>query len=106
MRRSSTGLGLGTYHKSESKASLSDPSTKGSNLKVGTTLQSEIAPHPVVSPVAKSPAREAEASRPSPIVVLSLFGTIPVSHPQELPAPVPVVSPRSLRLTFVDHLLW
>jgi len=91
MRRSSTGLGLGTYHKSESKTSLSDSSTKGSNLKVGTTLQPQITPATIVSPVAESPAREAEASRPSPIVAPSPLGAIPVSHPQEPPAPVPVI---------------
>ena len=92
MRRPS--LGLGTHHKSESKTSLSDStgSTKGSNLKVGTTIQQEIAPHSVVSPVAESPAREAEASRPSPIVVPSPLGAIPVSQPQETPAQNPAVS--------------
>jgi hypothetical protein len=94
MRRSSTGLGLGTLHKSESKTSLSDvvsATTKGSNLKLGTTLQSQVAPHTVVSPVAESPAREAEASRPSPIVAPSPLGAIPVSRPQEPPAPAPVI---------------
>lgn len=91
MRRSSTGLGLGTYHKSESKTSLSDSSTKGSNLKVGTTLQSQITPATIVSPVAESPAREAEASRPSPIVAPSPLGAIPVSRPQEPPALEPVI---------------
>ena len=94
MRRSSTGLGLGTHHKSESKTSLSDSnsSTKGSHLKVGTTIQSQIAPHTLVSPVAESPAREAEASRPSPIVAPSPLGAIPVSRPQETPADIPAVS--------------
>ena len=95
MRRSSTGLGLGTIHKSESKTSLSDSaSTKGSNLKVGTTIQPEIAPHSVVSPVAESPAREDEASRPSPIVGPSPLGAIPVSQPQEASteAEIPTVS--------------
>lgn len=91
MRRSSTGLGLGTHHKSESKTSLSDSSTKGSNLKVGTTLEPEIAPHTIVSPVAESPAREAEASRPSPLVAPSPLGAIPVSRPQEAPTHIPGV---------------
>ena len=91
MRRSSTGLGLGTHHKSESRTSLSDSSTKGSNLKVGTTLEPQIPPHTVVSPVAESPAREAEASRPSPIVAPSPLGVISDSRPQATPAPVPVV---------------
>jgi len=93
MRRSSTGLGLGTQHKSESKTSLSDivSSVKGSNLKVGTTLPPQVAAHTVVSPVAESPAREAEASRPSPIVAPSPLGAIPVSHPQEPLAPVPII---------------
>ena len=88
MRRSS----FGTHHKSESKTSLSDSSTKGSNLKVGTTLEPQVAPHTVVSPVAESPAREAEASRPSPIVAPSPLGAILDSRPQEVPAPIPVVS--------------
>jgi len=88
MRRSS----FGTHHKSESKTSLSDSSTKGSNLKVGTTLEPQITPHTVVSPVAESPAREAEASRPSPIVAPSPLGAILGSRPQEAPAPIPVVS--------------
>jgi len=88
MRRSS----FGTHHKSESKTSLSDSSTKGSNLKVGTTLEPQITPHTVVSPVAESPAREAEASRPSPIVAPSPLGAILDSRPQEAPAPLPVVS--------------
>ena len=94
MRRSSTGLGLGTLQKSESKTSLSDStgSTKGSNLKVGTTLEPPIAPHTIVSPVAESPAREAEASRPSPLVGPSPLGAIPGSRPQEDPAQIPVVS--------------
>lgn len=95
MRRSSTGLGLGTlatHHKSESKTSLSDSSTKGSNLKLGTTLEPGPTPHTIVSPVAESPAREAEASRPSPIVGPSPLGAIPGSRPQEPPAPEPVVS--------------
>jgi len=93
MRRSSTGLGLGTQHKSESKTSLSDvvSSVKGSNLKVGTTLPPQVAAHTVVSPVAESPAREAEASRPSPIVGPSPLGAIPSSRPQEPLAPVPVI---------------
>lgn len=92
MRRSSTGLGLGTHHKSESKTSLSDSSTKGSNLKVGTTLQPpQIAPHTIVSPVAESPAREAEASRPSPIVGPSPLGAIPGSRPQDTPPQIPAV---------------
>lgn len=91
MRRPS--LGLGTHHKSESKTSLSDSSTtKGSNLKVGTTLQPEVTPLSVVSPVAESPAREAEASRSSPIVAPSPLGAIPVSQPQETPVHIPVVS--------------
>lgn len=89
MRRSS--IGLGTHHKSESKTSLSDSSTKGSNLKVGTTLEPQVTPHTVVSPVAESPAREAEASRPSPIVAPSPLGAIPGYRPQEIPAPTPVV---------------
>ena len=88
MRRSS----FGTHHKSESKTSLSDSSTKGSNLKVGTTLEPQITPHTVVSPVAESPAREAEASRPSPIVAPSPLGAVLDSRPQEAPAPIPVVS--------------
>jgi len=88
MRRSS----FGTHHKSESKTSLSDSSTKGSNLKVGTTLEPQITPHTVVSPVAESPAREAEASRPSPIVAPSPLGAILGSRPQEAPAPTPLVS--------------
>lgn len=92
MRRSSTGLGLGTHHKSESKTSLSDSSTKGSNLKVGTTIQPQVTPHSVVSPVAESPAREAEASRPSPIVQPSPLGAIPISDPQETPTQIPAVS--------------
>jgi hypothetical protein len=92
MRRSSTGLGLGTHHKSESKTSLSDSSTKGSNLKVGTTLEPQVTPHTVVSPVAESPAREAEASRPSPIIAPSPLGAIPVFHPQETPTHIPAVS--------------
>ena len=91
MRRSS----FGTHHKSESKTSLSDSSTKGSNLKVGTTLEPQITPHSVVSPVAESPAREAEASRPSPIVAPSPLGAILDSRPQEPPAPIPVVSSES-----------
>ena len=93
MRRSSTGLGLGTQHKSESKTSLSDivSSVKGSNLKVGTTLPPQVAAHTVVSPVAESPAREAEASRPSPIVGPSPLGAIPSSRPQEPAAPVPII---------------
>ena len=91
MRQSSTGLGLGTHCKSESKVSLSDSSTEGSNLKVGTTLQSEITPHTVVSPVAESPAREAEVLQSSPIIVPLPLGAILVSRPHELPAPVPVV---------------
>jgi len=95
MRRSSTGLGLGTQHKSESKTSLSDSSTKGSNLKVGTTLQPEITPHTIVSPVAESPAREAEASRSSPIIAPSPLGAIIDSRPQEPLAPVPVVPSES-----------
>ena len=89
MRRSS--LGLGTYQKSESKTSLSDSSTKGSALKVGTTVEPEITPHTVVSPVAESPAREAEASRPDPIVAPSPLGAIPGYRPEETPAPIPVV---------------
>jgi hypothetical protein len=92
MRRSSAGFGLGTLQKSESRTSLSDSSTKGSNLKVGTTLEPEIAPHTVVSPVAESPAREAEASRPSPIIAPSPLGAIPVFRPQETPTQIPVVS--------------
>jgi len=95
MRRSSTGLGLGTLHKSESKTSLSDSSTKGSNLKVGTTIQPQVTPHTVVSPVAESPAREAEASRPSPIVAPSPLRPILDPHPQVPPAPVPVVPSES-----------
>ena len=94
MRRSSTGLGLGTLvtqHKSESKTSLSDSSTKGSNLKVGTTLGPELSPYTIVSPVAESPAREAEASRPTPIVGPSPLGAIVDSRPQEPPAPAPEV---------------
>lgn len=91
MRRSSTGLGLGTHHKSESKTSLSDSSTKGSNLKLGTTLQPpEIASYTIVSPVAESPAREAEASHPSPIVGPSPLGAIPGSRPQDSPPRIPV----------------
>ena len=89
MRRSS----FQTYHKSDSKASLSDSSTKGGNLKVGTTLEPQITPHTVVSPVAESPAREAEASRPTPIVTPSPLGAIEGYRPQESPAPMPVVSP-------------
>ena len=92
MRRSSTGLGLGTHHKSESKTSLSDSSTKGSNLKLGTTIPTEIAPHTLVSPVAESPAREAEESRPSPIIAPSPLGAIPFSRPQEPPTEIPTVS--------------
>ena len=92
MRRSSFGTSFGTHHKSDSKTSLSDSSTKGSNLKVGTTLEPQITPHTVVSPVAESPAREAEASRPSPIVGPSPLGAILDSRPQEAPAPIPVVS--------------
>ena len=96
MRRSSTGLGLGTYHKTGSKTSLSDSGTKGSDLKVGTTLQPpQVPPHSIVSPVAESPAREAEASRPSPIVAPSPLGAIPDSRPQEPPAPAPVVPSES-----------
>jgi hypothetical protein len=92
MRRSSALGALSTHHKSESKTSLSDSSTKGSNLKVGTTVEPEPTPHTVVSPVAESPAREAEASRPSPIVGPSPLGAIIGSHPQEPPAPAPEVS--------------
>ena len=93
MQRSSTGLGLETLHKSESKSSLSDSSTKGSTLKVGTTLQPpQVAPHTIVSPVAESPAREAEASRPSPLVGPSPLGAIPGSRPQEPPAPSTIPS--------------
>ena len=64
MRRSSTGLDLETLHELGLRTSLSDSSTKGTNLKVVTTLGPPIAPHTIVSPVAQSPAREAEASRP------------------------------------------
>ena len=92
MRRSSTGLGLGTLRGSESRTSLSDSVTGGSNLKVGTTLQPpQVAPHTLVSPVAESPSREAEASRPSPIVAPSPLGAITDFRPQEPLAPVPVV---------------
>ena len=98
MRRSSTGLGLGTHHKSESKTSLSDSGTKGSNLKVGTTLEPQVTPHTVVSPVAESPAREAEASRPSPIIAPSPLGAILDSRPQEPPAPAPIVPSEPPRL--------
>ena len=91
MRRSSAGFGFGTLQKSESKTSLSDSSTKGSTLKVGTVLQQQIAPHTIVSPVAESPAREAEASRPTPIVAPSPLGAIPDVRQQDPPAPVPVV---------------
>jgi len=88
MRRSS----FRTYPKSESKTSFSDSSTKGSNLKVGTTLEPQITPHTVVSPIAESPAREAVASGPSPIVAPSPLGAILGSRPQEAPAPTPLVS--------------
>lgn len=93
MRRPS--LGLGTHHKSESKTSLSDStsSTKGTNLKVGTTIQSQIAPHTIVSPVLESPAREAEASRPSPIVAPSPLGAISIPRPQEIPTEIPTEIP-------------
>ena len=91
MRRSSTGLGLGTLRKSGSKTSLSDSSTKGNNLKVGTTLQPQITPYALVSPVAESPAREAEASQPSPIVAPSPLGAITDFRPQEPLVPVPIV---------------
>ena len=62
--------------------------TRGSNLKIGATL-----PHTVVSPVAESPAREAEASRPSPIITPSPLGVILNSLPEGTPVPVPVIPP-------------
>ena len=95
VQRSSTGLSLGTYRKSESKAPLSDSSTKGPYLEVGTFPQPEITPHRVVSPAAESPAREAEASQPSPVVAPPPLGATPVSHPQEPPTGVLADSPKT-----------
>ena len=78
-----------------SKTSLSDSSTKGNNLNVGTTLQPQITPYALVNPVAESPAREAEASQPSPIVAPSPLGAITDLRPQEPLAPVPIVPSES-----------
>ena len=91
VRRSSTVLGIGTYHKSESRTFLSVSRREESNLKLGTALQPRIMPRMVINPVAESPARGAGASRPSPVMAPSLFGAIPDSPvpviPLEPPAP-------------------
>ena len=84
-------LGQENKPKSESKTSPSDLSTKGGHLKVGTTLQPKTTSRPAVSLVAKSPAREAQASQPSPVVAPSPLGATPVSRPQEPPTGVPTV---------------
>ena len=72
---------------SESSTTISDSTTKGSNLKVGTTLEPQITPLTDTSPVPGSP----EASRPCPIVAPPPLGTILDHHPQETPVPVPRV---------------
>ena len=90
MRRSSSGLGLGV-RRPEPGTTLPDSAAKGSNLKVSTALEPQITPHADADPVPESPAREAEASRPSPIVAPSPLGVIPDHHPHETPTPVPRV---------------
>ena len=87
VRRPTAGFSLRTAYMSESSTTISNSTTKGSNLKVGTTLEPQITPLTDASPVPGSP----EASRPSPIVAPSPLGTILDHHPQETPAPVPRV---------------
>lgn len=103
LRRSSTGFGLGapTSNDSESTTSLPGSSEEGTGLGVDTALQSQIVPRTVISPVAESPAREAEASLSSP--VFALPGVIQTSSSQETSRQNLIDSPKSQKSSLPDE---